>query len=184
MVVWRYTSAGALDTSFDGDGIAVFDNAAGGNGDDWGQGITIDDQGRILVSGGSVNAAGNNDMALWRLNSNGSLDTSFNNDGFVTHNNAAGGNDDDEGGFSILIDDDGKIWVPGTSTNAAGNLDMVLWRFDTNGNLDTSYDGDGFYIEGNVAGGNNIDYMIRIAFDSDNNIIGVGGGRLDCYLEQ
>ena len=40
MAIWRYTDAGTLDTSFDGDGIVVHGIAAGGGGSDTGYAIT------------------------------------------------------------------------------------------------------------------------------------------------
>ncbi|MGB9613274.1 MAG: SBBP repeat-containing protein, partial [Candidatus Margulisiibacteriota bacterium] len=56
---------GTLDTSFSSTGYVVHNNAAGGNGDDWGFSITTDSSGRILVAGYSYNGS-NDDMVIWR----------------------------------------------------------------------------------------------------------------------
>jgi hypothetical protein len=58
-------ATGTLDPSFDGDGIVVHDNAAGGSGSDLGSALTIDAAGKIVVAGVSENAR-NNDMVIWR----------------------------------------------------------------------------------------------------------------------
>ena len=42
-----------------------------------GNSITLDSQGRILVTGYSTNAAGNTDMAIWRYLPDGTLDTNL-----------------------------------------------------------------------------------------------------------
>jgi uncharacterized delta-60 repeat protein len=91
MVIWRYNSNGTLDTSFNGTGIVVYHNAAGGNGVDVGNSIYVDSTGKIYVTGSSWNGR-NPDMVIWRYNSNGTLDSSFNGTGIVVHHNAAGGN--------------------------------------------------------------------------------------------
>ena len=82
MVIWRYNSDGTLDTTFDGDGIVVHDNAAGGNGSDYGNSITTDSDGKILVTGSSENGS-DFDMIIWRYNSDGTLDTTFDGYGIV-----------------------------------------------------------------------------------------------------
>ncbi|NOY39474.1 MAG: hypothetical protein GXO95_04405 [Nitrospirae bacterium] len=66
MVVWRYNEDGTPDATFDGDGIAVFHNAAGGDGTDRGSSITIDSSGKLLVTGWSSNGS-DNDMVIWRV---------------------------------------------------------------------------------------------------------------------
>jgi uncharacterized delta-60 repeat protein len=78
-----------------------------------GNSIYVDSNGKIYVTGYS-NSSSNYDMVIWRYNSNGTLDTSFGNNGIVVHHNAAGGNYDD-GGNSIYVDNNGKIYVTGYS---------------------------------------------------------------------
>jgi len=127
MVVWRLTSSGSLDTSFNGSGIVINNGAAGSDGNDDGTGLAIDSRGRIIVSGSSTNSAGNRDMVVWRLNPDGTMDISFAADGIAVHSNAAGGNADDSGN-AVSIDSRDRILVSGSSMNSAVNSDMVLWR--------------------------------------------------------
>ncbi len=82
----------------------------------------------------------NFDFALARYNANGTLDTSFDGDGKLT---TAFGTSGDEG-YSVALQSDGKIVVAGYSfNNVSGNDDFALVRYNANGTLDTSFDGDG-----------------------------------------
>ncbi len=73
-----------------------------------------------------------------RYNTNGSLDTSFDGDGRVT--TPIGASQDIA--ESIVIQSDGKIVVAGRSSNGS-NDDFAVVRYNSNGSLDTSFDGDG-----------------------------------------
>jgi uncharacterized delta-60 repeat protein len=159
MTIWRYNSNGTLDTTFDGDGIVVHNNAAGGNGDDEGKSIYVDNNGKIYVTGISYNGR-NNDMVIWKYNSDGSLDTSFNGTGYVVDHNAAGGNEDDEGN-SIYVDSNGKIYVTGYSYNYKRRYedifrhkDMVIWKYNNDGTLDTTFGRYGIVVHYDAAWGN------------------------------
>ena len=82
----------------------------------------------ILVAGGfatAVRAAG------------GSLDTTFDSDGIAITN--LGGTNDF--GTSVAIQTDGKIVVAGASFKNGG-YDFALTRYNSNGSLDTAFDGD------------------------------------------
>jgi uncharacterized delta-60 repeat protein len=173
MVVWRFNANGTLDTTFNNSGFVVHNGAAGGNGDDSGNAITIDSHGEVLVAGSSANSAGNADMVIWRFNENGTLDTTFNNSGFVVHNSAAGGNGDDSG-IAITTDSQHRILVAGSSRNISGNADMVVWRFNANGTIDTGFDGDGIVVQNNSAGGNADDIGSAIAIDAQGKILVTG----------
>ncbi|MCH7646082.1 MAG: hypothetical protein IH788_02650 [Nitrospinae bacterium] len=77
-------------------------------------------------------------MVIWRYNSDGTLDTTFDTDGIVVHDSAAGSTGSMDFGSAIALgqaigNDDvatDKILVAGTSFNAAGNADMVIWRYN------------------------------------------------------
>ncbi len=147
--VWRFNQDGSPDTTFNGSGYVVHDISGGEDGI---QGMVIDSSGRIVVSGYSDNGS-NYDMAIWRFNQDGSLDTAnFNSpDGFVTHDNAAGGSKNDIG-LAIALDKSGRLVVTGKSNDIASNSDLIVWRFNSNGSLDTSFDSDGFAVWDNTGG--------------------------------
>ncbi|MFC1524015.1 hypothetical protein ACFL6N_04410 [Thermodesulfobacteriota bacterium] len=133
-------------------GFVVHDNAAGGTNDDFGNSLAIDNDGKVLVTGYSVNSAGNRDMAIWRYNANETLDTTFGGDfnpadsipdGFVVHDNAAAGDGyGNDVGLAIVIDNNGKIVVTGYSERSYTLPDMVIWRYNANGTLDSTFGGD------------------------------------------
>ena len=127
----RYNSDGTLDTSFSGDGKLT---TAIGASDDYGYSVTVQADGKILVAGYSANGS-NNDFALVRYNSDGTLDTSFSGDGKLT--TAIGAGHDE--GYSVTVQADGKILVAGYSSNGS-NDDFALVRYNSDGTLDTSFD--------------------------------------------
>ena len=170
IAVYCYDS-GTLDTTFDSDGIAVHDGAAGGVGNDRGYAMTLDSSGRIVVAGYSYSGL-DYDMALWRYNADGTLDTTFAGAGFTLHNDAAGGNDWDYG-RAVAIDSSGRILVTGDSDRGT-NGDMAIWRYNTDGTLDTTFAGAGFVTHHNAAGGAGGDQGNSIAIDSLGRIVVAG----------
>ena len=170
MVIWRYNPDGSLDTTFNfPKGFVVYN----GTGANIGYGITIDASGKIFVAGYSYNSTNlNQDMTIWRYNPDGTLDTSFNTVGYVTHNNATGANDNDFG-RGITIDSSGKVLVVGYSFNGANN-DMLIWRYNPDGTLDTSFNGVGYVVHNGAAGGSGVDEGRAIAIDSLGKILVVG----------
>jgi uncharacterized delta-60 repeat protein len=173
MVIWKYNPNGTLDTSFGVNGIVTSDGIAGGTGVDIGYDIALDSSGKILVTGYSQTGSGDDDMVIWRYNSTGTLDTSFNSVGYVTHHNAAGGNGNDDG-FSITTDPSGRILVAGDSYNGAGNYDLAIWRYNSNGLLDTSFGVSGIVTHDSAAGGSGADLGKGIAIDPLGKILVAG----------
>ncbi|MCZ6690314.1 MAG: delta-60 repeat domain-containing protein [Planctomycetota bacterium] len=149
---------GILHTTFGSGGVAVHDNAAGGGGLDIGVDIALDSSGRILVVGTADNGI-DLDMVIWRYTSAGALDTTFNGQGWVVHDNAAGGVGNDYG-RAIALDFSGRILVAGNGDGdptAGTDLDMVIWRYSSGGTLDTTFDGRGWVVHDNAAGGGGYD---------------------------
>ncbi len=172
MAAWRYNEDGTIDTSFNGTGFVVHDNAANGNKDDYGWGVAVDANDRVLVAGYSWNSL-DNDIIIWRYKEDGTLDPSFDGDGILLIQNAAGGNKHDEA-FAITIDANNKILVTGWSTNASNNLDLVVIRLNENGTFDNSFDGDGIRVHDNAAGGNGHDRGYAITTDANGKILVAG----------
>jgi len=171
-VIWRYLHDGRLDTSFGNSGFVTHNSAAGGNGDDSINGMTIDGNGKIVVVGSSQSIA-DMDMAIWRFNEDGSLDTTFNGTGIVTSHSAAGGNDDDFAG-AIVLDESGRLVITGWSKGGKGDFDMTVWRYNTDGSLDTTFGGDGIVAYHDAAGGGGNDYGNDVVIDSQGRILVTG----------
>lgn len=154
--------AGSLDLSFDSDGKVT---TSFGTGNDLGKSVALQTDGKILVSGYSNNGS-NNDFAVVRYNTNGSLDTTFNADGKVT--TSIGTNDDV--GNSIAIQLDGKILVAGYSYNGS-TTNFAIIRYNLNGSLDTTFDTDGIVT---TTIGTNDDKGYSIVIQSDSKILVAG----------
>jgi uncharacterized delta-60 repeat protein len=129
----RYNTDGSLDTTFSSDG-----KSTAGSGSIYG--LAIDASGRIVAAG-----TGSYGYAVWalaRFNANGSLDSSFSDDGLLV---TSFGVNTDAHGNALVIDATGKIVVAGYATipSFLGPRQFVLARYASNGNLDTSFSSDG-----------------------------------------
>jgi uncharacterized delta-60 repeat protein len=126
----QYNTDGSLDTSFGNNGILI----TAPTGNDFGNTVTYQTDGKILVVGNTWNGS-NTDIVLVRYNSDGTtFDTSFGNNGEVV-TDLNGGND---GAYSVTVDSDGKILVTGYTWNGS-NYDFALVRYNSNGTLDNSF---------------------------------------------
>ncbi|HEX3100627.1 MAG TPA: choice-of-anchor D domain-containing protein, partial [Pyrinomonadaceae bacterium] len=104
------------------------------NGDDFANAVAIQPDGKIVAAGTAINSAGNNDFAVVRYNTNGSLDTRFDTDGKATFPVLA----DSDIASGLAIQPDGKIVVAGTSFNGSQNVFSAI-RLNPNGSLDTTF---------------------------------------------
>jgi uncharacterized delta-60 repeat protein len=138
--VARYNSGGSLDTSFDGDGKATIDFSGS---QDEATSVVLQPDGKVLAAGGAY-ISSHYHFAIARYNSDGSLDTSFDGDGKVT-TNIQSYNDFIE---DLVLLPDGKIVAVGRSANpqASWNDDVAIARYNSDGSLDTSFDGDGLVV--------------------------------------
>ncbi len=127
----RYNPDGSLDSSFDGDGKVTIDYSYGVV-----RSIAIQSNNQIVITGefwGGDQEKYN--FILVRYNTDGSLDSSFGEDGKVIDNGRA---------YSVAIQPNSKIVVAGESSfNDSTFYDFILLRYNTNGSLDSSFDGDG-----------------------------------------
>jgi uncharacterized delta-60 repeat protein len=123
---------GTFDTSFDNDGIVL--NSIG-TSEGWSVGNVFDVQsdGKMLMVAPYLNGV-DYDFLLIRFNSNGSLDTTFSDDGKVTTDFGS-----QDVARSIAIQKDGKILVTGWGSNQQ----IAIARYNNDGSLDTTFNGDG-----------------------------------------
>ncbi len=160
-VTYSYSQDGSLDVSFDSDGKVTTDF---GNLD-FGYSTAIQNDGKIIVVGSSGDS-----FALARYNSNGSLDTSFDGDGKTTVN--FGTNEDF--GQSVVIQNDQKIIVAGTTTIVGLNTDFALALFNSDGSLDNTF-GSGGKVTTSIGGE---DQAYQVVLQSDGKIVVVGTSSL------
>ena len=118
----RLNSDGSLDTSFD----------PGSGANDQVRSIALQDNGKVLIGGYFTQVNGTNRNRVARLNTNGSLDTSF--------DSSSGADDFIE---SVVVQEDGKVLIGGNFTSVDGTARNHIARLNTAGSLDSSFDPGG-----------------------------------------
>jgi uncharacterized delta-60 repeat protein len=131
----RYNTDGSLDSSFDGDGRLTTDF---GTTTDVAYSVAVQSNGKIIAAGFTSDGS-NEDIALVRYNGDGTLDTSFDGDGKRTTDFGM----PMDRAKSVTVDATGRIVVAGYSSDDSNNADFALVRYNNDGSLDTSFDGDG-----------------------------------------
>jgi len=161
----RYNPDGSLDTTFHGDG-KVTTPILGDN--DVAYSVAIQPNGRIVAAGLSYGGfISRDEFAAVRYNTNGSLDTTFSGDGKVTTPVL----DQQDSGQSMVLQPDGKIVLAGyIQNNAASRYDFGVVRYNPDGNLDTTFDGDG-KVTTSVGSSS---YAYSVAVQSDGKVIVAG----------
>lgn len=150
----RLTTAGALDTTFSGDGVA-FSSAASA-----GYAVGLQSDGRIVVGGSNANGA-----FLVRFTSTGALDTSFAANGFRVE----AGNVRPRGFHDLTIVGD-KIVAPGAWPMSGGTV-PTIYRYLANGARDTSFSQDGVVIWAGCCSGTAATESVLV--QADGKVVGV-----------
>lgn len=133
-VVERFNDDGSIDSSFATLGRVVTEFLFGYNSP---TSIALQADGKIVAVGGTPN----NRFAIARYTTNGLLDNTFDTDGKVTTSFGTGTNSYAK---FVSIDSSGKIMVIGSMHNTTSNIYSAAFaRYNTNGSLDISFDGDG-----------------------------------------
>ncbi|MGW6979894.1 delta-60 repeat domain-containing protein [Streptomyces sp. NPDC054932] len=157
---------GDLDPSFGGgDGIVTTDL---GDSEAAADMVAQPDGRTVAVGGDAADSAGN--FAAVRYNADGSPDTTFGDGGRVS-TDIAGGSDTAKG---VALQADGKIVVAGTSENLEGGIAwFTVVRYNPDGSLDTTFDGDGKAVTD--FGGGGADQGSDVAVQADGRIVAAGG---------
>lgn len=155
--VARYTPNGDLDTSFNTTGINIFKVGV----ESQGQAIALQANEKVLITGYAFEDL--TKVATSRLNTDGTLDTSFNSTGSVTTQVFWGAT-----GNSVVVQPDTNIVVGGLSYNSQS--DFMLLRYDASGALDSGF-GTGGRVTTSIDYGANIN---KIALQADGKIVAGG----------
>lgn len=120
--------------------------------------MAVQSDGKIIVAGGTDN------FELARYNTDGSLDTSFDTDGKVTTHFSSMAC-----ATNIALQSDGKIFVTGwTDGVPMVGVQSVSARYNNDGSLDTSFDGDGKQTTGD---GGAVDRPSSVALQNGDKIV-------------
>ena len=142
-----FTNGGTLETSFGNEGIVIFKGVADAQIQD----VLIQSDGKILVAG-YTSGYMFDDIYLARYERDGSLDTTFGEDGIVVTSFS----DRDDQAKALALQSDGKILVIGTSYYSSDgefyNYKMMIVRYTQDGTLDTNFGNSGvtFFDNGNL----------------------------------
>ncbi len=172
--VVRYNPDGTLDATFDADGIVITSIRSSV---DTANGVAIQrSTNKIVVAGMSRSDLGggtfNDDFALVRYNSDGSLDVTFDTDGKVTTNISVV----DAARDVVIQEIDGlsKIVAGGISMRPWPYHDFTLVRYNDNGAVDTTFGTNGRAL---TAIGIYEDQIHALALQPDNKIVAAGFAR-------
>lgn len=171
--VARLTGAGVLDASFGGDGTVSVGLGPSGVFDDVAVGI----DGKIFVAGSAAGGA-DTDLAVARLNADGTPDVAFSGDGVQAAD--LGGR---ETGAGVAAQPDGKVVVAGTAqVSCHGDScepEFALARFDSAGEPDPSFGAGGKVIAKGPDGIGS--YAEALELQPDGKLV-VAGGENDFLL--
>lgn len=128
-LLMRLDSTGALDLSFNGNGIIISNPT---NTDRNSTGVLLQSDGKIVITGRAFNSF-NSDFSLTRFNSNGTIDPTFGNNGYAYSAIAL----EDDLILANAIQPDGKIVVTGTFTDS-GLENFAVARYTNDSSLATT----------------------------------------------
>ncbi len=128
--VVRLNEDGSLDNSFSSNGMTVV-----GFGEfDYGRSITLQEDGKIIVAGYTKSGDNNFDLAMCRLNENGTLDATFGNNGKVIYDV----NWESEDLMNCVVVYAGNIFVSGyiyDTFNGRTGEGVAVVKFDEEGHV-------------------------------------------------
>ncbi len=164
LAVVRYNADGSFDSTFGVNGLAL---APFPFSSSFASAVVIQSDGKIVAVGTAREVfhppASNSNFAAARFLPNGTLDASFDGDGRVM-TDLLGGQSSEfiehfEDAHAAALQADGKIVAVGRTQFNDNSRHVALVRYNTNGSLDTSFDGDGKRtapLGGAVASGNDV----------------------------
>lgn len=163
--VLRFNTNGTHDTSFGNQGISIVNTV---NGDyDIALSALVLSNGKILVGGDALD-----DIEIFLLNTDGTLDTNFGNNGKVIIDTQGRSN----GFVSMIKDEAGNIFVLGTDiTGDFSRADILITKLKADGSLDTSFGNSGIVTTGEPA---DSDFPYKLFISSDGNLY-VSGNYID-----
>lgn len=132
----KLDQSGNADKSFGDNGQIILEAYSGYTPSD----VIIDDNNKILVTGALINVTKYTEMVVYRINSDGTFDTSFGNDGIrfidISQQN--------DGANSATIQVDGKILIIGYSTGRQiTSSDFAVARLNVDGSNDLFFGSNG-----------------------------------------
>jgi len=150
----QYNANGSLDTGF-GDNGAVFTNVGNAGSAMLSMTQVVD---QTLFATGSAGG----DVPLVKYNEDGTLENDFGNAGVVLTDMEAS-----DTGSEILLQDDGKILLIGSTAVPGNPVDGMISRFNADGSLDMTFNGTGW-----------LNFGLSQFFDRPSDVVLLPNGRI------
>lgn len=129
IVVVRYNTDGTIDTSYGQEGVVLVTIANASN--QYGQALVLQSDDKALVAGNCI-IDGVSSSVIVRLNTDGTLDREFGNNGVVIFTL-----DQSTSAASIALQSDNKIIIGGAYISSVSEI--LIARFNTDGSLDSTF---------------------------------------------
>ncbi len=163
----RYNINGSLDSTFGLGGIAPSPH----NDYDFFYAVQIQTDGKIIAGG----PAFGDGIILARYNESGSIDTTFGDIGYITTQISTY-----TGASSLILQNDGKILVGGSTGPEEYVYDIILLRYNEDGNLDQTFGTNGYTI---TEIDSSTSFISSISLQNDGKIVAGGGAWSNTYSD-
>jgi uncharacterized delta-60 repeat protein len=172
----RLNQNGSLDSSFGINGRSLISMSSGSARKGVAHSVDIDQSGKIVIGGIAYSSSDIVSFAIARLNPNGGIDNTFDNDGKVLID--VSGNSQGSAALDIFIGQGNKIVAAGVVASNTNSGDFAVVRLNPDGTLDNTFgmNGDGKTIVDISDGTNWFEVANGLAIDQNNNIIAAGYG--------
>ncbi|MEO6334967.1 MAG: hypothetical protein ABIO91_08295, partial [Pyrinomonadaceae bacterium] len=161
----RLNANGSPDTGFGSNGLLTISFDPGAN--EMATAVVIQSDGKIVVAGSAQSGATGWDWGVIRINTNGTLDTSYNSPNGKAKINFSG----EDFANDMIIQPDDKVVITGT-VRVNPNKDIAIARLTTSGVLDTTFVGPAGRVFIDISG--NEDESFALARQSDGSLIMAG----------
>jgi len=156
--VARYNANGTLDNTFGNAGKVITPMGTGASA---ANAVSIQNDGKIVLTGISTNYPNYYDFAVVRYNTSGTLDNTFGTNGIVI---TTIGNSNDWA-YDLAFQTDGKIVVTGYTFDGIGTTRFVVVRYNSTGSLDNTFGSNGIVLTSIGLSGNCSAYALAIQID-------------------
>lgn len=158
----RYNVDGSQDNMFGDGGVSIVGSVGA---TEKAFGMALQPDGKIVLVGTS-NSGSNNDFAVLRFTSEGTLDNTFQGGMVITNIGYT-----TEEARAVAIQPDGKIVIGGSSKGAGNNSDFTLIRYNSDGTIDNSFGANGV-VKTDI--NNSSDFVYSILIQGNGKIVASG----------
>ncbi len=136
IAIWKYTSAGVLDSSFGTNGVFTYSGASSVSSID-----AVEDRFHNILILGSVS----DDIIVLRVTTSGTLDNTYGTNGVVTLHTVGASNIPTRIFFEGML-----AYVGGKQKVGLGNYSLALWSLNLDGSIRTNFATSGLYTHSTV----------------------------------